>query len=322
MYTPASYSAAVYLMIITMLAWGSWANTQKLAKNWRFELFYWDYTFGVLITSLLFSVFLGPGLSAITAGNFTPDHVTSLQSAFAGGVVFNVANILLVAAISLAGMSVAFPVGIGIALVVGTGLTYWVNPLGHTGFLAGGVAFILLAILLAAKAYRAISSQQVGRKGLILSVLSGVLMGLFYPLVAHSMAGPAALDAYSANVVFSLGIVLCNVFANALLMKKPFVGSVLSAKDYFQGRACNHLFGLMGGVIWCVGTSLNLVAAHKAGPAVAYAMGQGATLVAAIWGVFIWREFKSAPQVNRTLVLMFTCYALGLAAIGYAMLHG
>lgn len=322
MYTPASYAAAVVLMIVTMLCWGSWANTQKLAKSWRFELFYWDYSFGVLLTSLLFLVLLGPGFFAISHFDLSSLQFAHVKSAFLGGMVFNVANILLVAAISLAGMSIAFPVGIGIALVVGTALSFMISPIGHMGFLALGVLLILAAILLAAKSYGAIAKQtHKGSKGLVLSVVSGVLMGLFYPLVARSMAGPEGLDPYTANVFFSLGLVACNLLANPLLMKNPFEGNKLTLADYCKGGMRNHVLGLLGGLVWCTGMTLNVVAAHRAGPAIAYAMGQGATLVAAIWGVFIWREFKAAPQVNPLLTAMFFCYAFGLLAIGYARLH-
>ena len=121
MFIVENYGLAILLCVVTMLCWGSWANTTKLTTStWRFELFYWDYGFGILLTTLLLAFTLGSNGDA--GRSFLADMRQAgnshLISAFAGGVVFNLANILLVAAIAIAGMSVAFPVGIGIALVL------------------------------------------------------------------------------------------------------------------------------------------------------------------------------------------------------------
>jgi len=321
MYIPANYSSAVLLMLGTMVCWGSWANTQKLAINWRFELFYWDYVFGVLATSILYAITLGSTgtLESYHTVLFRSDF-SNMVSALLGGVIFNAANLLLVAAIAIAGMAVAFPIGIGIALVVGTMLSYWVQPSGSILWLIIGVLFILLAILCDAKAYQRIPSHQHsgGKKGIILSVISGLLMGVFYPLVARSRVGEAALDPYSASILFSLGVLLCNVPLNILIMKRPFLGLPLTYKDYCNGSLGMHFLGWLGGAIWCTGMTFNLVAAGIASPAIAYAFGQGATMVAAIWGVFVWKEFKHAIKVTPLLIWMFMSYILGLLCIGMA----
>jgi glucose uptake protein len=314
MYLPETEMSGFALMFVTMLCWGSWANTQKLA-NWRFELFYWDYVFSVLVMSIVFAFTLGSmGHSGL---NFLQDLAQAdhmnFYSAMLGGVVFNIGNLLLVGAIALAGMAVAFPVGIGIALLMGTTLNYLIKPQGDFVYLSIGVGLILAAVLFDAIAYKKVAkSKSSSLKGIIVSVLAGVLIGLFYPLVARSMEGAGALGPYTAMVFFCIGVFICNIPLNAYLMRKPLHGTPVKMSGYFNATRKQHLLAWLGGFIWCTGMVLNLVSAQQAGPAIAYAFGQGATLVAAVWGVFVWREFKGVKGVNYWLALMFTCYILGL----------
>lgn len=328
MFIVEDYGLAILLCIVTMLCWGSWANTTKLTtKAWRFELFYWDYGFGILITTLLLAFTLG---SVGEEGRAFLDDIkqadtSNILSAFAGGIIFNLANILLVAAIAIAGMSVAFPVGIGIALVLGVVVNYISNPQGNPVLIFGGVALIALAIVLNARAYQKLqtnSATGVSRKGLILSVVSGCLMGLFYKYVAGSMVSnfnvPDAgkLTPYTALVIFAIGIVISSFLFNSLQMKRPFIGTPVSFTDYFKGITKDHLIGILGGVIWCVGMSLSIIASGKAGPAVSYGLGQGATVVAALWGIYVWKEFDKAPKGTKSLLnIMLLLYIGGLAMI-------
>ena len=328
MFVIQSYPLAVVFCVITMLCWGSWANTQKLAgKRWRFELFYWDYVLGVMVMSLLFALTLGSfgsqGRSFLE--DFNQAQTANLGWAFLGGVIFNIANILLVAAIAIAGMSVAFPVGIGLALVIGVLMTYF-SPTGKGDpyLLFLGVALITAAIILNALAYRQLPNQSRsgGLKGLILAVLCGLLMGNFYRFVSDAMAGnflsPEAgkLTPYTAMVFFALGILLSNYIFNTAIMLKPFTGEPIPMSDYFQGRPLDHLWGVVGGMIWSVGMMFSIIASGKAGPAISYGLGQGATLVAAFWGVFIWKEFREAPPKGRLLLgCMFLSYIVGLALL-------
>jgi glucose uptake protein len=327
MFIIENYSTAVFFCIITMLCWGSWANTQKLASsNWRFELFYWDYVLGIVLMALLFAFTLG----SIGAGgrSFMEDlnqaDSSSIKSALLGGVFFNAANILLGAAIAIAGMSVAFPVGIGLALVSGVIVNYIDQPVGNASLLFGGVLLIGVAILLNAAAYKKNSSSTggVSGKGLTLSVVAGLLMGVFYKYVANSMFPdfnvPEAgkLSPYTAVVIFAIGILLSNFVFNTLLMKRPFVGTPVSYSDYFAGSMKTHAVGVLGGAIWCIGMSFSIIASGKAGPAISYGLGQGATIVAALWGIYIWKEFKNAPKgVNNLLNIMLLCYVIGLGLI-------
>ncbi|MDP2060715.1 MAG: GRP family sugar transporter, partial [Flavobacteriaceae bacterium] len=294
MYIVENYGFAITLCFITMLCWGSWANTTKLtSKTWRFELFYWDYGIGILMATLLLAITLGStgieGRSFMT--DFTQADSESLISAFTGGIIFNLANILLVAAIAIAGMSVAFPVAIGIALVLGVLVNYIAFPQGNPILIFGGVALIVSAILINAKAYgklQTVSSGKVSKKGLIISVVSGGLMGLFYKYVASSMATDfnvpetGKLTPYTALAVFAIGVVVSSFIFNTIQMKHPFVGLPVSFKEYFKGKTKDHLVGILGGAIWSIGMSLSIIASGKAGPAISYGLGQGATVVAAI----------------------------------------
>jgi glucose uptake protein len=327
MFVLESYPWAVVFCVITMFCWGSWANTQKLAKKgWRFELFYWDYTIGVLLLSLILAHTLG---NHGTAGRpFIEDlhqmSNASAGSALLGGAIFNLANILLVAAIDIAGMAVAFPVGIGIALVLGVVLNYVADPVGNAALLFGGVALVVVAILLDAVAYRKLPGGAAGvsTKGLVLSVACGVLMGFFYRFVAAAMypnftqPEPGKVGPYAAVLVFSVGIFLSNFIINTFVMKKPFVGTPVSYGDYFKGSLGTHLTGILGGMIWGVGMSFNIIASGRAGFAISYGLGQGATMVAALWGVFIWKEFRAAPAgTSKLIAAMFACFVVGLALI-------
>jgi glucose uptake protein len=331
MFVVESYSLAVIFCFITMLCWGSWANTQKLAsKNWRFELFYWDYVLGILLFSLLSALTLGS--TGEKGRSFMEDLAQAdpgnIGKALLGGVIFNAANILLSAAIAIAGMAVAFPIGIGLALILGVLVNYLGTEKGNPVLLFAGVGFIMVAIVINAIAYRksAKANVQVSSKGIIISIIAGILMSFFYRFVAASMdlenfVQPAEgkMTPYSAVFIFSCGIFLSNFLFNTVIMKRPFQGAPTGYGEYFRGRFSTHLVGMLGGLIWGLGNSFNLIAAGKAGPAISYGLGQGATLVAALWGVFIWKEFRGAPKgTNALITAMFVCFVIGLGFIIYA----
>lgn len=329
MYIVSSYFLAIILCVITMLCWGSWANTQKLAqKSWRFELFYWDYVIGILLMSLIFSFTMGSfgELGRGFVEDIAQADLGNIANALLGGIIFNAANILVAAAISIAGMSVAFPVGIGIALVLGVIVNYIGNPQGNAFWLFAGVALITIAIGFDAFAYRkkSIQTKKVPTKGIVLSIVGGVLMALFYRFVASSMAtnleGPEAghLSPYTAVFVFSVGILASNFIFNTILMKKPIEGLPVTYAQYFKGRFKEHSTGVLGGMIWCIGMTFSIIAAGKAGFAISYGLGQGATLVAASWGVFIWKEFHDVKGTTGLLAAMFILFFIGIGMLIYA----
>ncbi|NMC38805.1 MAG: multidrug DMT transporter permease [Bacteroidales bacterium] len=330
MFIPQTYSLAVILCIVTMICWGSWGNTQKLAgKSWRFELFYWDYVIGILIFSLLLGFTLGS--SGSQGRGFLADigqaESGNIFRAVVGGIIFNASNILLVAAMAIAGMALAFPVGVGIALALGVVINYIFTPKGDPVILFAGVTLVVAAIIIDAVAYKkhSASQQKVSGKGIFLSVSAGVLMALFYRFVASSMVTdfvnpePGKLTPYGAVFFFALGVLASNFIFNYLIMKMPFEGKPLSFSDYKKGSPGVHLTGILGGMIWNLGMSMSILASGKAGFAISYGLGQGATLIAALWGVFIWKEFRGASRtVNILITIMFLAYLAGLMLLVYA----
>lgn len=331
MVTVESYPVAVVMCFVTMLCWGSWANTQKLAsREWRFQLFYWDYAIGVFLLSLIVAFTmgsLGHGGRGFLADLRQADFKW-LASALFGGVIFNLSNILLVAAIDIAGLAVAFPVGVGLALCLGVATTFLATGQGDVPMLALGVAGILIAIILDALAYKRLTSvgHKTPMKGIVLSVAAGLLMGWFYSFVAQSMGKvnpltktlqAGKLSPYTAIVLFSTGVLASNFLWNTIMMAKPFSGAPVPFRDYFtKGNVRLHTVGILGGIIWNLGMSFSIIAAAAAGPALAYGLGQGATLVGALWGVFVWKEFRGAPAgTNKFLVAMFLFYVLGLGIL-------
>ena len=322
MFTPQTYSIALFLMTLSMLCWGSWANTEKITGNWPFELYYLDYTFGLLICSVIFGLTLGqidPSSPDSFFLNLRAASQRSLWLAFAGGAVFSVGNILIVAAISIAGMAVAFPIGAGLALVLGAVLNYIVVPAGNPLLIFSGIALVCVAIVLDALAYRGISrGGAASRMGILLSFIGGIGAGLFYPLVAKSLSGPGHLQPYTVNVVFALGAAASALPMIYLLLRRPISGPPLQWKDYLTGNWNVHAWGIVGGLIWGVGTIANFVASYvpMIGPATSFSMGEGNTMISALWGVFVWKEFRGASnRVRLYLALMFLCFLLGLTSI-------
>ncbi len=322
MFIPHTYWTALILMLVSMLCWGSWANTQKIDKDWRFELFYWDYVWGLLACALLFGLTLGSTNSGSPDSffrNLNDASVRSLVEAFFGGVIFNLGNLLLVAAISVAGMAVAFPIGAGLALVIGAVINYVISPKGNPILLFGGIALICIAILLDALAYRGLpGGAKATTKGVGLSLACGVAVGLFYPFVAKALTGPNHLGPYTVFFVFALGALVSNFPLNYALMRRPVSGPRLQMKDYFRGRRSLHAWGLLGGVIWGIGAIANFVASYvpMIGPATSFSLGEGNTMISAIWGIFVWREFHGADnRVKSFLAIMFLFFVLGLSCI-------
>jgi glucose uptake protein len=322
MFTPPSLTIALLMTITSAICWGSWANTFKGVKNYRFELFYWDYAVGIFLISVIL---------ALTMGNTSHDSSSfwnNVQSAdgsnifwtMVGGAIFNLANLLLVAAIDMAGLAVALPVSIGIALVVGVVLSYALEPKGNAGFLALGVACALAAVILDGKAFGSLSGTgSASRKSIIICIVSGVLMGLWNPFVAYGATRGNALTPYSSVVFLTLGALLSCFIWNLYFMKHPLAGEPVGFELFFRGPASGHLLGLLGGAIWGIGTVFNVVAGKAAGFAISYAIGQSAPMVGALWGIVAWKEFTGAgSRAKIYLTLMFVFYVLAILLVAHA----
>ncbi|MFO7933213.1 MAG: GRP family sugar transporter [Bacteroidales bacterium] len=327
------YALAVFFFVITMICWGSWANTQKLAqKTWRFELFYWDLTIGLLLTATLAAFTVG------TFGNegrpFLEDIAqasgNSILNAMLGGIVWNLGNILLVAAIAVAGMSVGFPIGGGIAWVLGIIVNFILvimdkgEPEGNVFLLFGGVIVIIAAIYLSMLSYRRLAKEQKkpSAKGILLSVSAGLLIAFFYGLVVKSLdnsfisGGAGNLTPFTGVFFFAVGIAVSTPIFNPVFMRFPVEGERVRMKEYFTGNLKTHLTGVLGGFIWMTGMVVSFMSAGASNPAISYALSNAAPVVAIIWGVFIWKEFKDAPPgTNKLLTAMFLLFIVGLVLI-------
>lgn len=335
MFLPQTYLLALLMLVVSMVCWGSWANTLKLMPGYRFELFYWDFIGGLLAAVVIYAATFGSfGSTGNTVmADFSRASGFAYIMALLSGVVFNIGNLMLVASVEIAGMAVAFPVAVGLALIVGSVGSYMIAPKGNPFLLFTGIAMVGAAIVLDASAYRAMAAEDPLRAdgssswklGLLLSVVAGTLGGLFYPFYARATAGPAGLGPYAASVIFAAGAALCTIPLNGLyLMRKPIRGVPVTGREYFRTPASWHLLGLAGGLVWGTGTLFNFVAAAagKVGPAVSYSLGQGATLVSAVWGVFVWREFAAARSgVVWRLACMFAAFLAGLLLVAIAPLY-
>jgi glucose uptake protein len=323
MFTPQTFGVALIMMITAAVCWGSWANTFKGVKNYRFELFYWDYAIGIFLISLILALTMGS--TGHGSSSFLPNLQSSdgknIVSALVGGAIFNLANLLLVAAIDMAGLAIAFPVSIGIALVVGVLLSYSLEQKGNAAFLATGVVCALIAVILDGKAYGNLPSvgRNFSRKSLIVCVVSGVLMGLWNPFMTYAMTRGNSLTPYSAAVFLTLGALLSCFIWNLYFMRHPLVGEPVGLGGFFHGSASGHLLGLLGGAIWGTGTVFSLTAGKLTGQAISYAIGQSAPMVAALWGVLAWKEFAgSGPRAKAYLGLMFVFYGLAILLVARA----
>lgn len=347
MLLPTTYSAALLLLIVSMLCWGSWANTQKLAGRWRFELFYYDYSLGVMVCAAIGAFVFGSWNSQdlTFSDNFLLAGKRQMIYPVAGGAVFNLANMLLVAAISVSGMAVAFPISIGLALVIGVVWNFALNPQGNPILLFGGVVLVVIAIIVDAFAYSGYLDAQVealrrkdprakaksrsgtAARGIILSILSGILMGMFYPLVEMGREGEAGVAPYGLALLFGAGVLLSSLLYIPFFMNFPVDGQPIQLRNYFDGNRKQHLLGIAGGIIWMAGAVCNFVAASspvavQVGPAVSYGLGQGATLVSALWGLLVWKEFKGADfRVKMLLIAMIVLFLAGLTMISIAPLR-
>lgn len=327
-----NYALAVFLCVVAMICWGSWQNTQNLAgKTWRFELYYWDYSIGIFLFALLMAFTFG------SFGNegrsFIPDlkqaDPRNLMSAALGGVIWNMGTLLLVAAISVAGMSVAFPIGGGLGWVLGIIINYIGMPEGNPVLLFGGTGFIVLAIIMSMQSYRKLAANQKKPtlKGILLSFLAGLCIAFFYRFVASALATDftpeeaGKISSYTAVVFFSIGALICTAIANPIFMKKPVEGEPVYMSQWTAAPSRTHFWGLLGGAIWCLGNSVSFMSVGAASPAISYGLSNSAPVVAALWGIFVWKEFRGAPKVvNVLLTLMFMFYFAGLIMIIYSRL--
>lgn len=323
MFVPSSFAIALIMTVLSAVFWGSWANAYKGTKGYRFELFYWDYVLGVMILCFALALTLGSmgagGESFIV--NLRAASGSNLLWALVAGFIFNIANLLLVAGIEITGLAIAFPISIGIAVVEGVVLSYALQPKGNALYLGAGVALAVAAIIFDAFAYNSLAGagRKVSPKGIVVNVVSGLLMGAFAPFVARAMTAGHPLTPYSVAALFSVGAFICCFIVNIYFMRRPLVGEPVDFSGFWSARGRDHAMGLAGGIVWGLGTTFNFVAASFVGVAISYAIGQSSPMIAALWGVLVWKEFAGAGRKAwGFLALMFVFYLAAVVVIAMA----
>ena len=334
MYIPTTYGEAVLFCLITMACWGSWATVARLINdNWRFELFYWDYVTGILFATILLGFTWGTheGAGRSFVADLAQTTLPNFLTALSAGVLLNIGNILLTTAIEWTGAQRALPLAMGVALISGVTLNYIRAPLGHPALLFFGVIFIGFAVWLDAQAY-ARSHRFLFRApfdGIVASAISGILLGLFYHLIAAATARNfmqptiGKMGPYASVFTFALGAFLSSFLFIPNLMERPIAGAPpVTASDYFNESLRNHLVGILGGSVWGIGLEFSILAAERIGFAISFGLAQGALLVSAIWSIFFWDDYRNAPQGTHTLLLMMViAYILGLISFVLARVY-
>lgn len=335
MYIVDSYNVAILMCVITMICWGSHANMLKMqSKGYSYSYYYWDQAIGYILLPLILALTMGSIGQAGQAfiPNLLEADASSWLWAIGAAFVFNLANIIFVASVDIAGMAVAFPVGMGFSLVLGVILNYIAKPEGDPILIFAGMLCVVIAIVINARAYAKMNTKEedkaMVKKGIKLAIIGGFLMGLFYYLLQNSMptvlnadslssiAGTGKFTPYTAVVVFAGASFLSNFIYNTYVMRHPFKGEPVTYKGYFKQSAKDHIIGIAGGMINATGTTFNIIASGMVGAAVAYALGQSNPMIAAIWGVFVWKEFKGAPKgTNKLIALMFLFFAAGVVLL-------
>ena len=330
---PNTYTLTLLVLLFSTVCLGSWASTQKAAGKWRFELYYFDFAVGAMLMALLLALTVGTFSDNLTfEDNLTISGKRQMAMAFAAGAIFNLGNMLLVAASAIAGLSVAFPIAMGLALVVTSTVGYFTNSQSNPALLFGGIAMILGAVIADALAHRrhtietAVTKKHGGGiKGILLSLFGGLVLSAFPPVLASSRSGDIGLGVYAATVFFTLGIFASTFLYSLYFMNLPVQGDALSFKQYLKGTIGQHGWGFLGGAIWCTGAVANFAAAsaakevHFSAAALAVTPGHVAAVLAALSGLLFWKEFTGASSGVKTLLAaMFLLFCSGVAMISLA----
>jgi glucose uptake protein len=348
MVLPSTAFAVWILAIVSLLCLGSWANTLKLAGKWRFEYFYYDFLFGIVICA---------GVAALVLGSGRPQELTlqdnlllvgyrKMAFALASGVVVNLGMLLLLAAVSVAGMSIAFLLTLGVALVIGVAWDFVNIQQANIP-----LTFIALALLLGAVAVAALTyvrllrvRREAAQKALTpdprikskraksagaalaitLSVVGGIALGMF-PKILGGATGEGGLAPYPALVLISVAAFLSSPFFVLFFTTFPVSGTSAMPSGYLAGSAKQHLLGLAGGIIWGAGILTSLIVAAAPSTAqpsalIQYVLSNAAPLVAVAWGVLVWRELRGSDHRVQLLAAgMVVLFLAGLGMVAFAL---
>jgi glucose uptake protein len=345
MILPHTQFSAILVLILGLVCWGSWANTYKLADKWRYELYYFDWMFGAMVATVILA--LTAGSLGYDGFSFRDDLMIAGKRqwlwAFLAGVIFNFGNMLMVACLSIAGLTVALPMAAGVGMIVGAGVSFALAPSGQPVFLLLGCALMAGAVVAAAFVYRhmlVLRHEKTARAGkakstrrpsstkaLVLAIASGVLLGSFLSLLDLARQGDIGLGPYSTSVLFVFGALASTFILNLFLMNLPVEGEPLEVFEYFHGSWKSHLYGLAGGAIWSAGLVALLVVATlpppmRPGPVAVYGLSQGWPVLAALWGIVAWKELQGGDgRVTVFAGLQLLLLVGGIALLGLAPLY-
>jgi glucose uptake protein len=338
---PLTYTQAMVCLAVSMLLWGSWANLQRMARKWRYELFYWDFSIGFFVAALV---------AAFTLGSLNSQELTfqdnlaiasyhKIGFGLAAGLAINLANLLFVAALSVAPISVVFPIGLGVGLIIEVGWTLF-PPQGSLLLPLGGAVVVLGAVIVNAFTYGTYLQEQrspdkpltpdpripaskppPAAKGVALSLLSGIFIGMASPLLSLARTGEDGLAAYAAALMIGISTLVSTVAFSPFFMVFAVHGAPVRVAAYFKGAPAQHLFGLLAGGLWCGGliasfASGGTLAAVQAGPVATRGFASGAVVLAAACGWLFWKEFNSSSyRVRFLLTAMLILWTIGASML-------
>ena len=319
MILPTSSGSALLLLLLSFVCLGSWVNTFKLAgTRWRFELFYIDFAIGAVLFAAISAFTLGSlGADLGFSDRMLVAGRTAQGMVILGGFVFNLGNMLLVAAVSLLGISGAFPLSIGLALIVSSLFEFR----STNGILLGaGVVLMIIAAWLdgAACRFRHVekSKARKTKKGLSLGSISGVALGLFYPVAAKGMSGDFSVGPYAGLLLFSVGILVSTVVFNFYFLNIAIEGAPLGFSAYFRGNLQQHLLGFGGGALWAAGMLAASLASSgpqqiNFDPSLNFILPLASVLLVMLWGTLGWKEFAAAPKNAKVALALTAAFFTG-----------
>ena len=354
MILPTTFEAGVLLLVLSMLCWGSWAATYKLAGKWRFELYYYDLSAGIA---------LGAAAAAFTFGSLNSSELTfqdnlliasyrKMAFALGAGLVFNLGNLLLAGAVSITGLSVAFPVCLGTAVIATAIREFALNPQGSMALMLGGAVLVAGAIVVDAYAHVTHVDAQAEEakkaalqidprskpskhkvkppgpaRAIVLSVIGGLLVAASHPLLNEGRLGDNGLGPYGTMLLLAAGMLVSTFLYAPFFVNFPVAGEPIQSSAYFKGTARQHLLGLLGGVLVAVAgaaglTGVTVPTLAKIGPILTSLPLHAGAILAAVWGLLAWREFKGAQERARMLLwVALVLYLAGLGMVAIAPLY-
>ena len=344
MLLPASPAATLALVLISLICWGIWANTLKMAGKWRFELYICDFALGFALLAVV---------AAFTAGTLSSSELTfqenflvasyrNIAYVLLAGAIFNAGNMLLTATVSMAGMALAFSITCGVALTVAAIRSLIFDSPGGMLVVLAGAALLLAAVVLAAYAYsqllraraegvkhaalQADPRAKLGKRPprvpgaalpVTLAAIGGLALGLFHPLLDLGRAGDNAVAPYGLTLLFAASILGSTVLLVPFFFTFPVSGQPIAFRDYFSGTSKQHLLGLLGGVLAGCGflTAMLALAVPRNGVGLSYGLSEAGPLLAVICGLFIWSEYRGAERPRLLILVTVVLLAGGIALL-------